>query len=195
MPSTINRFIQPLPNATEAWRTKGIARPVVQSLDKGAVCPVCWQGEENTLKTLLRQGIHQYATPRLCDTSEFSWHAIWAERHGKGRKKPLYLRQRPSLAISPIAGARDKPHCGGSGSRLLRAEGGWPGMAQGRAVQAAGCPESRSTKCLLTPSAASHICLSPRLTMLSRGDLCACPLSPCWAAVLFTQQMLVLALR
>lgn len=120
MPSTINRFIQPLPNATEAWRTKGIARPVVQSLDKGAVCPVCWQGEENTLKTLLRQGIHQYATPRLCDTSEFSWHAIWAERHGKGRKKPLYLRQRPSLAISPIAGAREAVSC-----VLKEADQGW----------------------------------------------------------------------
>jgi len=89
----------------------------------------------------------------------------------------------------------DKPHSWGSGSLLLRAEGGRPGMAQGRgAVRAAGCPESSCTESLSTPSAASCICLSLPLTMLSRGHLCACPLFPCWADVLYRQQMLVLAL-
>ena len=152
--------------------TKGIARPVVRSLG-GAVCPICWQGEDDALKTLLGQGIHQTATPRLCDSSEVSWHAIWAECHGKSRKS-LHIYSRGFESS-------DEPHSWSSGSLLLSAEGGRPGMARGRgAVRAAGCPESNCTKCLLTRSAASYIYLSPPLTMLSRGDLWACPLpSPC----------------
>lgn len=174
MPSTINCSI---PCSQASWKHGAHQRP------RKACGP---KSRRSCLSHLLgRKYTKNLAQTRCSSACQISmtalnFHSMQSGQNvRKSRENPSYLRQRLSLATSHIPGAWEVF------SMLNESDWGWHRAGKWYLQQRLR-EQLRASSHPPQPLTAAY-----PLTMPSKGDLCSCPLSPCWADVLFMQQMLL----